>query len=123
MYARHEPGVVFDMFHDVKQPDRGKRIGDDSGIVERSPDDPLYPPAERVSHSRQARFHENYLASTFLNGPGDATVPAPDIEEGSSRRKLPHCFEDAVIAVFEPEGRVFHEEAELIALIGIRNRR
>src|ERR1700733_5569096 len=115
--------IVLDMFHHVEQTDCGETSGDESGVLQCGERYLLDSPPTGVHRARCSRFHEYYFQSRVLHRFRYEAVAAANVEERTGRWKLAYGFEDAGVAMLEPEGGILDVETRLIAPFRVRNGR
>jgi hypothetical protein len=111
--------VVFHVFHHVKQTDGGETIGKKCSVLQCGPHHVLNSPPPGIRSAHRPGLYQNYFESRILHGLCHEAVTTAYVKQGTRRGILSHRFEDAGVAMTEPERRIFDLEADLIPPFGV----
>lgn len=118
-----EGPVVGDVFEDIEESGGGEGAGESAEVLEGGMDDKADSAGEGVADPGESGFDESDIVAGALEGGGDTSIAAADVEERAGGGEAPDKIDEAAVAVAEPERIVFDGEAEGVAVFGIGDRR
>jgi hypothetical protein len=111
--------VVFNMFHHVEEPNCGHAARLEHDIIQSRLYHVLYPTLPSIARAGGAGLHKGNVNTGVLQASSYVAIAASHVQEQASRRKRLYDCTNAVVAVAEPERRLFDGEARLVSVFRV----